>query len=73
MGMELSTAKLKGYLMILVFAICFSSYGVWSRFLGPEFGVFYQCWVRSLISLMILLPISFFGNHLKRVKKSGQK
>ena len=73
MGMSLSTRKLKGYLMVLASALCFGSYGVWSRFLGSDFGIFFQGWVRSIIILAILLPIALFGKHLKAVKKPDQK
>ncbi len=63
----------KGYLMVLASAFCFGSYGVWSRFLGSEFGVFYQGWVRSIIILAILLPIAIFGKRLKMIKKADRK
>ncbi len=71
--MSLSTPKLRGYLMVLASALCFGTYGVWSRFLGPEFGIFYQGWVRSIIILILLVPIAIFGKHLKPIKKGDRK
>lgn len=59
--------------MILASAVCFGSYGVWSRLLGHEFGVFYQAWIRSAIILAILLPIAIFGKHLKPIRKEDRK
>jgi drug/metabolite transporter (DMT)-like permease len=65
--------KTKGYLMIVASALCFASYGVWSRFLGKEFGVFYQGWIRSALILAILLPIAVMGKQLKHIKKPDRK
>ena len=69
----IQSTKFKGYVMILASAVCFGSYGVWSRFLGREFEGFYQGWVRSAIILMILLPIAIMGKHLKPIKKPHRK
>ncbi len=55
--------------MILVSAIGFGSYGVWSRFIGSEFGVFYQGWVRSALVLSILLPIAIFTKSFIKVDR----
>ncbi|HEY2810599.1 MAG TPA: EamA family transporter [Rhabdochlamydiaceae bacterium] len=64
--------KSKGYAMILAAAVCFASYGVWSRMLGKEFGVFYQGWVRSALVLAILFPFALIGKHFKPIKKSDR-
>jgi drug/metabolite transporter (DMT)-like permease len=63
------SAKVKGSLMILASALCFGSYGLWSRLLGREFGVFYQGWVRSGIILAMLLPIAIVGKHFQSIKR----
>ncbi len=65
--------KRKGYIMILLSALCFASYGVWSRLLGKQFGVFFQGWVRSALIVLVLLPIVFFGKHIKPIKKEHRK
>ena len=62
-------APLKGSILIFGSALCFASYGVWSRLLGHEFAVFYQGWVRSAIILLILLPIAIVGKQLKPIRK----
>lgn len=46
-----------GYFMILGSALCFGSYGVWSRLLGHDFAIFFQGWVRSALILIVLLPL----------------
>ncbi len=59
--------------MILASAVCFSSYGVWSRFLGHDFAPFYQGWARSVIMLMLLIPLALAGKQLKRVRAGDRK
>ncbi len=54
--------------MILASALCFASYGVWSRLLGQHFGIFYQGFVRSTIILMILLPILILSKKWKPIE-----
>lgn len=71
--MSTQASKFKGYAMILASAVCFASYGVWSRMLGSEFGVFYQGWVRSAIILVVLIPIALLGKHLKPIRKPDRK
>jgi drug/metabolite transporter (DMT)-like permease len=66
-------AKRKGYAMILASALCFGSYGVWSRLLGKEFGVFFQGYVRSAIILAVLFPLMFIGKHFKPIAKGNRK
>jgi drug/metabolite transporter (DMT)-like permease len=64
---------LKGYIMVLISALCFGSYGVWSRIIGPEFGVFYEGWVRSALVLAVLIPIAVLTKSLKPVAKPDRK
>lgn len=64
----------KGYLMILLSALCFGSYGVWCRLLGHHhFGVFYQGWVRSALILMVLLPLFLLQKKSNRIKRNDRK
>lgn len=67
------SAKVKGPLMILTSALCFGSYGIWSRLLGKDFGIFYQGWVRSAIILAVLLPIAIIGKHFKPIEGQDRK
>lgn len=59
--------------MILLSAIGFGSYGLWSRFIGPEFGIFTQGWVRSAIVLTILIPIAIYSKKFKKVESNDRK
>jgi drug/metabolite transporter (DMT)-like permease len=63
----------KGYAMILASALCFASYGVWSRLLGHDFGVFFQGWVRSAVILAVLFPILLIKKAIKPIKKEHRK
>lgn len=65
--------SLKGYVMILLSAVGFGSYGVWSKFIGQDFGVFAQGWVRSAIVLIILIPIAYLTNNFKKLGKNDYK
>lgn len=56
----MSTHPLKGPLFVFASALLFGSYGVWAVLLGSDFGVFFQGYVRSLLVLLILVPIAFF-------------
>jgi len=57
----------RGYLMVLGSALCFGSYGVWSRMLGHDFAIFFQGWVRSLLILAVLLPIFLLKSGYKPI------
>lgn len=57
-----------GAALVLVSALMFGSYGVWSRLIGPSMGNFYQGWTRALIILVLLLPIVFFRKEFKKIK-----
>ncbi len=67
------TPSIQGYLMILASALCFASYGVWSRLLGHHFGIFYQGWVRSAIILIALLPILIMSKKFKPIARKDRK
>jgi len=58
-----------GYLMVLLSTVGFASYGIWSKNIGADFGVFTQGWVRSLIALAILLPLGILTKQFKKVDK----
>lgn len=67
------TVSVKGYSMILVSSIVFATYGIWSKLMGDQFDVFYQGWVRSLIVLMILVPILVLTKSHKKIEKEDRK
>lgn len=68
-----TTVSIRGYTMILVSAVLFGSYGVWSKLLGNDFGIYYQGWVRSAIVLAILLPLMFATKSYRKIEKGDGK
>lgn len=71
--MKHANPSLKGYLMILGSALGYASYGLWSKLIGPDFGVFTQGWVRSLVILAILIPIALFTRQFKPIARKDIK
>jgi drug/metabolite transporter (DMT)-like permease len=65
--------KTKGISFILISALMFGSYGLWSRLMGGDFGTFYQGWTRALIIVIILLPILYFRKEIVRIEKTDWK
>lgn len=59
--------------MILLSSLLFGSYGVWSLLMGDKFGVFYQGWVRSVIVLLLLIPLVLITKSYKPVERSDIK
>ena len=59
--------------MIFLSAVGFGSYGIWSKLLGNDFGIFYQGWVRSALVLVILIPLAFLMKDFKPVRKADWK
>jgi drug/metabolite transporter (DMT)-like permease len=54
----------KGIAMIIIAALMFGSYGIWSRLMGDSFGTFFQGWTRAFIISIILLPILLWNKQI---------
>jgi drug/metabolite transporter (DMT)-like permease len=65
--------RLKGYFFVLASALFYGAYGAFVRLIGPEFGIFYQAWVRAVITLVLLLPFAIIGKHFKPIRKEDRK
>jgi drug/metabolite transporter (DMT)-like permease len=65
--------KTQGILMILFASILFGSYGVWSKLIGADMGVFFQGWSRGLIIILALLPILYFKKLIVPIKREDWK
>lgn len=68
-----SVSKNKGVALILVSALMFGSYGVWSRLIGNSFGVFYQSWTRALLLSIVIFPILYFSKQIIPIKRMDWK
>ncbi len=47
--------------LIVLSAIFYGSYGIWTRLMGNSFGPYMQAWIRALLVVLIMLPIALFG------------
>lgn len=61
--------SVRGYIMILLSAVGFGSYGVWSRLMGETFQPFYQAWVRSIIIIVIMLPFMLATKSFRKIER----
>jgi len=58
------TKQKKGIIFVMLSALMFGTYGMWSRLIGNSFGAFYQGWTRALIISIILLPILLWNKQI---------
>lgn len=65
--------RVKGYSMILLASILFGTYGIWSKLMGEQFGVFYQGWVRAAIIMIMILPFLIYKKQLYMPKRTDLK
>lgn len=60
----------RGYILILIAALLFGTYGVWSRLMGDTFAPFYQAWVRSIIIIFIMLPFMIANKSFRKIQRA---
>lgn len=58
--------------MIFLASIMFGSYGVWSKLMADEFGIFYQGWARALIVVLVALLILIYKKQLLPIKQQDR-
>ena len=63
------TQHTKGVVLILLSALMFGSYGLWSRLIGDSFGIFYQGWTRALLITILLLPLLLYKKEIVPIKR----
>jgi len=62
----------RGATLILISSLMFGSYGVWSRLMGQDFGIFYQGWTRALVIVIILFPFLYFRKEIGKIDKNDR-
>ncbi len=67
------TDRVKGSALILLSALMFGSYGVWSKLIGTSFGPFFQGWTRALIILLALLPFLYYKKLLVPIQRADRR
>ena len=65
--------QLKGSFYILLSSLFFGSYGVWARLIGTSLDNFFQVWTRSLLILIIIVPIALLTKQIKSIDKKDIK
>jgi drug/metabolite transporter (DMT)-like permease len=60
--------QLKGSFYILLSSFFFGTYGVWARLIGTSLDNLFQVWVRSLLILVVIVPITVITKQFKPVK-----
>lgn len=61
---------LKGVLALLFSAAVFASYGIYSRMIGLEFGIFAQGWIRNgLVAILLFGLIFFYRKFWKKIRR----
>lgn len=58
-----------GYGLLLFASVFYGTYGIWSRLMGDSFAPFYQAWARSLIIMLMMLPVLFATKAFRRIER----
>ena len=58
--------------LVLLSALMFGSYGVWSRLIGDAMGSFFQGWTRALIILILLVPFALIRKEIIKVSREDR-
>jgi len=58
---------------LVIATLLYGLYGVFSRFIGTDFGIFFQAFARNLIVLFILSVYIFWKRTWKRIEKTDYK
>lgn len=63
------TQHTKGVALILLSALMFGSYGLWSWLISDSFDIFYQSWTRALLITILLLPLLLYKKEIVPIKR----
>lgn len=63
----------KGSLYIIISAIFYASYGIWSRLMSDGFGEFNQAWTRGVILLVAVIAYLLATGSFKPIKSTDRK
>ena len=65
--------KTKGAVIVALSAFFFGTYGLWSRLIGSQIDNLFQVYVRSLLILIVIIPVAIATKSLKKVNKKDWK
>jgi drug/metabolite transporter (DMT)-like permease len=61
---------LKGYLILLLAAVLYGSYGVWSKLMGETFPPFFQAWMRGILIVAMMLPYLLLTRSIRKIDRA---
>ena len=67
------TKKLKWIILLIIASMIFGSYGVFSKVLFDNFGVFYHWAVKWIIILILILPYLLYKKEIVKIDKVDMK
>jgi len=59
--------------MVLLSALFFGSYGIWSRLIGDDMGNFFQGWTRAVIILVLIVPLVLWRREVVKILPQDRK
>lgn len=62
-----------GSAAIVMSAMGYASYGVWTKWMAEGFSEFNQAWVRAVLLLLVLVPFGLGMKHFRAIKKADWK
>lgn len=66
-------ASSRGLVLITTSALLQGSHGLWAKLIGLEFGAFYQGWTRSVIVLLLLIPVYLLTRAYSKIEAEDRK
>jgi drug/metabolite transporter (DMT)-like permease len=63
----------RGFFALVFATLFFGSYGILYRFIGTDFGIFFQGWVRAIVILFFLSLYIFYSKHWRSIEKIDYK
>ncbi|MEK7505671.1 MAG: hypothetical protein AAB597_02140 [Patescibacteria group bacterium] len=58
-----------GVVLILLSSLLFGSYGVWTKLIGDDMGIFFQGWSRGLIIALVFFPLLYLKKLIVPIRK----
>lgn len=60
-------------MLIIISALFFGTYGIWSKMMAGTFGEFNQAWTRAILILLILVPLGLYLKSFKKIARVDWK
>jgi drug/metabolite transporter (DMT)-like permease len=54
---------------MLLASVFYGTYGIWSHLMGSSFAPFYQTWVRSIVIMLVMLPVLLATKSFRKIDR----